>query len=77
MDSYDGVEKLRLGEVPDPEPGPGQVLLKLKFAALNPADAFLSLAPIKDLESFAKTDENTTVESPKPGGWDMFSTFMR
>ena len=42
MDSYDGVEKLRLGEVPDPEPGPGQVLLKLKFAALNPADAFLS-----------------------------------
>jgi len=41
MDSYDGVEKLRLGEVPDPEPGPGQVLLKLKFAALNPADAFL------------------------------------
>jgi len=42
MDSYDGVEKLRLGEVPDPEPGSGQVLLKLKFAALNPADAFLS-----------------------------------
>jgi NADPH2:quinone reductase len=42
MDSYDGVEKLRLGEVADPEPGPGQVLLKLKFAALNPADAFLS-----------------------------------
>src|ERR1041385_6087515 len=42
MDSYEGVEKLRLGEVADPEPGPGQVLLKLKFAALNPADAFRS-----------------------------------
>jgi NADPH:quinone reductase len=42
MDSYEGVEKLRLGDVADPEPGPGQVLLKLKFAALNPADAFLS-----------------------------------
>ena len=42
MDSYDGVEKLRLGDVADPEPGPGQVLIKLKFAALNPADAFLS-----------------------------------
>ena len=42
MDSYDGVEKLRLGDVPDPEPGPGQVLLRLKFAALNPADAFLA-----------------------------------
>src|SRR5438874_13177380 len=44
MDSYDGVEKLRLGEVSDPQPGSGQVLLRLKFAALNPADAFLAQA---------------------------------
>jgi len=44
MDSYDGVEKMRLGDVPDPAPGPGQVLLKIKFAALNPADAFLARA---------------------------------
>ena len=44
MDSYDGVEKLRLGEVADPEPGPGQVLLRMRFAALNPADAFLAKA---------------------------------
>jgi NADPH2:quinone reductase len=44
MDSYDGVEKLRLGEVPDPHPGPGQALLAIKFAALNPADAFLAQA---------------------------------
>jgi NADPH:quinone reductase len=43
MDSYDGVEKLRLAEVPDPQPGPGQALLKLKFAGLNPADAFLAI----------------------------------
>jgi len=42
MDSYKGVEKLRLGEVPDPQPGPGQALLEMKFAALNPADAFLA-----------------------------------
>jgi NADPH:quinone reductase len=42
MDSYEGVEKLRLGEVADPQPGPGQVLLRMKFAALNPADAFLA-----------------------------------
>jgi NADPH:quinone reductase len=42
MDSYEGVEQLRLAEVPDPQPGPGQVLLQLKFAALNPADAFLA-----------------------------------
>jgi NADPH:quinone reductase len=44
MDSYDGVEKLRLGEVADPVPGDGQVLLRMLFAALNPADAFLAKA---------------------------------
>lgn len=42
MDSYDGVETLRLGEVPEPQPGPDEVLLQVKFAALNPADAFLA-----------------------------------
>jgi NADPH2:quinone reductase len=44
MDSYDGVEKLRFDEAPDPQPGPGQVVLKMKYAALNPADAFLAQA---------------------------------
>src|ERR1700730_9422670 len=44
LDSFDGVEKLRLGDVPDPQPGPNQVLLRLRFAALNPADAFLAQA---------------------------------
>jgi NADPH2:quinone reductase len=44
MESYDGVEKLRLEEVPDPQPGPSQVVLKMQYAALNPADAFLASA---------------------------------
>jgi NADPH2:quinone reductase len=44
MDAYDGVEKMQLREVPDPQPGPGQILMKVKFAALNPADAFLAKA---------------------------------
>ncbi|MCE5308228.1 MAG: zinc-binding alcohol dehydrogenase family protein [Acidobacteriales bacterium] len=44
MDSYDGVEKLRLGETDEPAPGPGEVLLKVLWAALNPADAFLAQA---------------------------------
>jgi NADPH:quinone reductase len=44
MDSYTGVEKLRLGEVADPQAGPGEVLLRIRFAALNPADAFLAQA---------------------------------
>jgi NADPH2:quinone reductase len=42
MDSYDGVENLRLSEVDDPHPGPGEALLAIRFAALNPADAFLA-----------------------------------
>jgi len=42
MDAYDGVEKMQLREVGDPQPGPGQILMKMKFAALNPADAFLA-----------------------------------
>lgn len=44
MDTYEGVEKLRLDEVPDPQPGPGKVVLRTLYAALNPADAFLALA---------------------------------
>ena len=44
MDSYEGVDKLRQAQVDDPQPGPGQVLLNLRFAALNPADAFLAKA---------------------------------
>ncbi|WP_447983699.1 quinone oxidoreductase family protein [Nitrospira sp. Nam74] len=42
MDSYDGVDWLRLAEVADPLPGSGEVLLRVTFAALNPADAFLA-----------------------------------
>ena len=42
MDGYEGVEKLRFAEVADPEPGPGEVLLRVRYAALNPADAFLA-----------------------------------
>lgn len=42
MDAYDGIEQLRIGEVPDPQPGPADALLKVRYAALNPADAFLA-----------------------------------
>jgi NADPH:quinone reductase len=44
MRSYEGVEKLELSEVADPQPGPGDALLQIRFAALNPADAFLARA---------------------------------
>jgi NADPH2:quinone reductase len=44
MDSSNGVENLRLAEVDTPSPGRGEVLLRIRFAALNPADAFLAKA---------------------------------
>jgi NADPH2:quinone reductase len=37
-----GVGSLRLAEVPDPQPGEGEVLLDLHYAGLNPADRYLS-----------------------------------
>ena len=42
LDGYEGIDKLRLAEVADPQPGPGEVLLRVRYAALNPADAFLA-----------------------------------
>ncbi len=43
MNGYDGVEGLELrDDVPKPEPGPGQAVVKVHFAALNPADAYLA-----------------------------------
>lgn len=42
MDSYGGIESLRLDEVPDPRPGSNEVLINVRFAGLNPADAFLA-----------------------------------
>ncbi len=37
-----GPESYRLEEVPDPEPGPGQVLIRLRTAALNHLDIWVS-----------------------------------
>ncbi len=42
IDSFDGVEKIRQADVNDPQPGSGEVLLRMKISALNPADAFLA-----------------------------------
>jgi NADPH:quinone reductase-like Zn-dependent oxidoreductase len=38
-DEYGGVEVLKVVEVPQPEPGPGQVLVQVKAASINPGEA--------------------------------------
>lgn len=36
--SFGGSDVLALGELPDPQPGPGEVLVRVAFAAVNPLD---------------------------------------
>ena len=42
IDGYDGIDKLRLADHPAPTPGEGEVVLRLRLAALNPADYYLA-----------------------------------
>ncbi len=42
LDDFKGLARLRLGEVETPMPGPDEVLVELRFSALNPADRFLA-----------------------------------
>jgi NADPH:quinone reductase-like Zn-dependent oxidoreductase len=39
FDQYGGVDVLHVVEVPDPEPGPGDVLVRVKAAGINPGEA--------------------------------------
>jgi NADPH:quinone reductase-like Zn-dependent oxidoreductase len=39
FEEYGGVEVLKVAEVPMPEPGPGQVLVEVKAAGINPGEA--------------------------------------
>ncbi len=38
---FGGPEVLRLEDVPDPQPGPGQVLIKVEAVGVNPVDTYL------------------------------------
>lgn len=42
LDSLGGIENLRLGEVADPVAAAGEVVLQMRYAALNPADRYLA-----------------------------------
>ena len=39
---FEGIDGLQIADVADPQPAPGEVVLKLHFAALNPADRYLA-----------------------------------
>ncbi len=42
LDRFAGVEALRLANVAEPDAGPGEVVLQIHYAALNPADRYLA-----------------------------------
>src|SRR5258708_624416 len=42
LEDLTGIAHLHLSDVPEPEPQPGEALLELRFAALNPADRYLA-----------------------------------
>jgi NADPH:quinone reductase len=42
IDRMDGIGGLRVAEVADPQPARGEVVLKIAYAALNPADRYLA-----------------------------------
>ena len=42
LESLGGLDKLKLGEIADPRAGEGEVVLRVEYAALNPADRYLA-----------------------------------
>ena len=38
---FGGPEVLQLEEVPDPTPGPGEVVVRVRAAGVNPVDAYI------------------------------------
>ena len=42
IDGYEGIDKLRLAEIDDPVPNEGEAVLRVHYAALNPADYYLA-----------------------------------
>jgi len=47
FDRYGGPDVLRVGELPDPSPGRGEVLVRVHAAALNPKDVLLRLGKLR------------------------------
>jgi len=60
-DDYQGIESLRVGEMSDPEPGPGSVLVKVDAVAVNFADTLMvkGLYQVKPEPPFAPGYELT------------------
>jgi NADPH:quinone reductase-like Zn-dependent oxidoreductase len=72
FDQYGGIDVLAVTDVPRPEPGPGQVLVKVKAAGINPGEAKIREGMLHDrypatFPSGEGTDLAGIVEACDPG----------
>lgn len=65
MPRYGGTRDLRTAEVPEPAPGPGEVLIRLKATSVNPVDRELAAG---------RLDSIMPAEFPLVPGWDAAGT---
>ncbi len=49
FDEYGGIDVLQVREVPRPEPGPGQVLVAVRAAGINPSEAAIRTGRVRDI----------------------------
>lgn len=71
LHDFGSLDHLTLDEIPVPVPGPGEVLIKIAYAALNPADHYMALGqyPRPCARPFALgRDASGTVANALPGG---------
>lgn len=64
-DAFGKSDVLRIAEMPKPEPGPEEVLVRLEFTSVNPVDWKLRLGYLKDMLPH---------DFPIIGGWDAAGT---
>lgn len=53
LDDYGSADLFRMADVPTPRPGPGEVLIKVAYASVNPADWKMRQGLLKDLRTAA------------------------
>src|SRR5690349_13989844 len=49
FDEYGGIDVLQMREVPRPEPGPGQVLVAVRAAGINPSEGAIRTGRVRDI----------------------------
>ena len=70
---FGGPDVLRIEELPDPKPGPGQVLVKVHAVGINPVETYIrsgTYTPKPDLPYTPGTDTAGTVEAISEGVTD-------